>query len=169
VTRAASVSRRTFYEQFESKEQCFLAAFDMMVAHVRDSMTEAARAVEGWEEQVSAALSSMLQFFAAEPDLARFCLIEPLRADPVVSDHYRETVTEICEALRSTRPDTPRARRLPASTEETLVGGVISLIARHLNAGETNRLVALHPQLLELVLAPYVGVEEAGRFAGHAA
>src|ERR1044072_914755 len=41
ITKAAKISRRTFYEYFEGKEDCFLAAFEMIEAHVLDSMLAA--------------------------------------------------------------------------------------------------------------------------------
>ena len=42
ITKAASVSRRTFYEHFADKEACFLAAYEMVADHIRDSMKVAA-------------------------------------------------------------------------------------------------------------------------------
>ena len=46
ITKAASVSRRTFYEHFADKEACFLAAYEMVADHIRDSMQVAAEAFE---------------------------------------------------------------------------------------------------------------------------
>ena len=41
ITEAAKISRRTFYEYFEGKEDCFLAAYEMIDDHVRGSMLAA--------------------------------------------------------------------------------------------------------------------------------
>src|SRR5919106_835070 len=80
ITKAASVSRRTFYEHFSDKEACFLAAYEMVAAHIRESMQVAAEAFDEWSQQVRAALATMLRFLAGEPELARLCMIEPVAA-----------------------------------------------------------------------------------------
>jgi AcrR family transcriptional regulator len=77
ITKAASVSRRTFYEHFADKEACFLAAYDMVADHIRASMRAAAESFSDWPQQVRAALATMLRFLAAEPELARLCMVAP--------------------------------------------------------------------------------------------
>src|ERR1700755_3613290 len=50
ITKAASVSRRTFYEHFADKEACFLAAYDMVADHIRASMRAAAESFGDWPQ-----------------------------------------------------------------------------------------------------------------------
>jgi hypothetical protein len=54
---------------------------------------------------------------------------------------------------------------LPEATEATLVGGIVSLIVREINAGRSAELEQLLPDLVELTLAPYLGAEEASKLA----
>lgn len=165
ITKAASVSRRTFYEHFSDKEACFLAAYVMVSDHIRDSMQVAADAFEEWPQKVRAALATMLRFLAAEPELARVCMIEPIAAGGEIAAKHRASMQGFVEILKAGRPEHSGERPLPEATEATLVGGIVSLIVREINAGRTERLEDLLPDLVELALAPYLGPEEAARLA----
>src|SRR3954453_8960226 len=78
ITKDAGVSRKTFYELFDDKEDCFLAAYDAITSLLMDSMARGLAAVadRSWEEQVSALLGEFLHFLAAEPAFARMCIVE---------------------------------------------------------------------------------------------
>jgi AcrR family transcriptional regulator len=165
ITKAASVSRRTFYEHFADKEACFLAAYEMVADHIRESMQAAAGAFEEWPQQVRAALGTMLRFLAGEPDLARVCMIEPIAAGGEIAARHRASMQGFVEILKAGRPEHSGQRPLPEATEATLVGGIVSLIVREINAGRTEQLEQLLPDLVELALAPYLGADEASRLA----
>jgi AcrR family transcriptional regulator len=165
ITKAAAVSRRTFYEHFADKEACFLAAYEMVADHIRDSMQVAAEAFEEWPQKVRAALGTMLSFLAGEPDLARVCMIEPVAAGGEIAARHRASMQGFVEILKAGRPEHSGERPLPEATEATLVGGIVSLIVREINAGRTEQLEDLLPDLVELTLAPYLGGEEASRLA----
>ncbi len=165
ITKAASVSRRTFYEHFADKEACFLAAYEMVAEHIRTSMRAAAQSFGEWPQQVRAALATMLRFLAAEPELARLCMVEPVAAGGEIAARYRATMQDFVAILKAGRPEHGGSRPLPEATEETLVGGVVSLIVREISAGRTEQLEQLLPDLVELILAPYLGVEQAEKLA----
>ncbi|HET6997285.1 MAG TPA: TetR/AcrR family transcriptional regulator [Solirubrobacterales bacterium] len=165
ITKAASVSRRTFYEHFADKEACFLAAYEMVADHIRESMQVAAEAFEDWPQKVRAALATMLRFLAGEPELARVCMIEPTAAGGEIAAKHRQSMQGFVEILKAGRPEHSGERPLPEATEATLVGGIVSLIVREINAGRTEQLEDLLPDLVELTLAPYLGAEEAARLA----
>jgi AcrR family transcriptional regulator len=165
ITKAASVSRRTFYEHFSDKEACFLAAYEMVADHIRDSMQVAAEAFEEWPQKVRAALGTMLKFLAGEPDLAKVCMIEPVAAGGEIAARHRASMQGFVEILKAGRPEHSGERPLPEATEATLVGGIVSLIVREINAGRTEKLEQLLPDLVELTLAPYLGGEAASRLA----
>jgi AcrR family transcriptional regulator len=169
ITKAAAVSRRTFYEHFADKEACFLAAYDLVVDHIRASMRAAAESFADWPQQVRAALATMLRFLAAEPDLARLCMIEPVAAGGEIAARHRASMQGFVEILKAGRPEHGGERPLPAATEETLVGGIVSLIVREISAGRGEELEKLLPDLVELILAPYLGSEEAERLAHNGA
>jgi AcrR family transcriptional regulator len=162
ITEAAKISRRTFYEYFASKEECFLAAFAMIDEHVRAAMLKAGDPAEPWPEQVRARLGVLLATLARDGDVARFYLVEPLAAGGELAARYRDAMQLLAEAIR---PQTGIAEMNVEVRDQALIGGVATLIARRLKAGETEQLTDLLPDLTELVLAPYLGRDEARRFA----
>src|SRR3954470_14651790 len=84
ITEYAGVSRKTFYELFTDKEDCFLAAYDAITALLMERMANGLAAVadRSWEEKVSALLGEFLRFLAAEPAFARMCIVEVLGSGP---------------------------------------------------------------------------------------
>jgi AcrR family transcriptional regulator len=161
ITKAASVSRRTFYEHFAGKEACFLAAYGMVAGHIRASMRAAAEPFGDWPQQLRAALATMLRFFASEPELARLCMVEPAAAGGEVAARHRAAMQDFVATLKAGRPEHNGERPLPEASEEILVGGIASLVVREISAGRTAGLEQLLPDLVELILAPYLGNEEA--------
>jgi len=169
IVKAASVSSRAFYELFESKEECFLEAFDVVVAHLEDLVVEAARPEPDWPHKVIAALRAALGFFTTEPDLARLCLIEPVTATPLTATRFRDVVVKKSRALKPGRQESAEAAELPDSTEDSLLGGLIALVSRSILAGKAEALQALLPDLVDFVLSPYLGPERARELVAAAA
>jgi len=168
VVRHARVSRRVFYANFEGREECFLAAFEVVAGHLRELLAEAAAGEDGWPRQAVAALRAALAFLASEPDLARLCLLETRAAGPAVTARFNEAVAELAPPLARGRAERPEGARLPASTEDSTLGALVSLAQRKVAAGEAERLAELLPDCAELTLLPYLGPAEAARLA-HAA
>jgi AcrR family transcriptional regulator len=165
VTKAAKVSRRVFYENFDGKEECFLAAFDVVAAHVRELVAAAVEAAPAWPHQAIAAAREVLAFLAAEPDLARLCLVESQSAGPRVAARFHDAVRELVPALERGREERSRERPLPPTTEDSTVGALVSLATRKVAAGEAGALEDLLPDFCEFVLSPYLGAEQARRLA----
>ena len=167
ITRHAAVSRRTFYEHFEGKDECFVAAFDTVTEQLRERVGEAYDAEDEWPAATRDALDAMLTFLAAEPNLARLAMVEAMVAGPVVVERYDAAVQTFLPYLQAGRKGRSKAvlKRLSDSTEEALIGGMVSLISRRIVAGQTEDLESLLPDLTEFTLAPYVGNDEAAQFA----
>ena len=166
ITAAAKISRRTFYEYFEGKEDCFAAAYEMIEAHVLDSMLAAPGSGEEWPERVRARLAALLSVLARDSAVARCFLIEPLAAGGEIAARYREAMQLLAGTLR---PEPPPSELDMEVRDQALVGGIATLIVRRLNSGGTRRLPELLPDLTELALAPYLGRAEAKRQASAAA
>src|SRR5690606_16342885 len=106
-TRHAAVSRRTFYEHFASKDECFVAAYDAVMEELRERIDEAYEEQEEWPQAISAGIGAMLRFLASEPNLARLCMVESLVAGPVVVERYDAAIRSLVpyfEAGREGRP-----------------------------------------------------------------
>jgi len=167
ITRHAAVSRRTFYEHFSSKDECFVAAYDTVMEELRGRVSAAFEGAEDWPHAVKAGIGAMLEFLAAEPNLARLCMVEALVAGPVVVERYDAAIQSFVPYFQSGREGRPPEvlARLSPTTEEALVGGMVSLISRRIIAGKAEELEELLPDLVEFTLTPYVGSAEAAKLA----
>lgn len=165
VVKFASVSTRDFYEIFDSKEDCFLAAFDAVLDHLAELIASSAAAEPDWPHQVIAALRAALEFFAAEPDLARLCLLESVSATPTIAIRFREAVLAGVPALARGRSELADPDSLLPETESSIIGGAVSLATRSIIAGETEKLTDLLPDLTDFTLSPYLGAERAAELA----
>jgi AcrR family transcriptional regulator len=165
VVKLASVSTRDFYQHFEGKEECFLAAFDAVRDHLEELTVVAIADQPDWPHQVIAALRAALEFFAAEPDLARLCLVDPVSATPTIAIRFREAVLACVPALACGRAEMRDGDSLAPSTEDSLLGGIVFSTARYILAGGTENLPVLLPDLVEFTLSPYLGAERASELA----
>jgi AcrR family transcriptional regulator len=169
ICAAASVSRRTFYAYFSSKEECFFTTYDTIVGHLMAATEGAVEGEEEWTAKVRAKLRAGLEFFAANPDLARFCFAVPQQAGEEVAARSRVVTEQVLAYLCEGMPPPPATRTPPEAVTASLAGGMTALVLRKVNRGEGERLPELLPDLVELFLAPYLGRPDAGEAAQSAA
>ena len=155
IVKRAGVARKTLYDNFEGKEEVFLAAFDAARDEVLRRVEEAgADRDEDWQDRVEAGLAAFLGFVAEQPTLARMCMIEALSATPATTKRYEDSLEAFVEL---TRQALPRDERLPDTIAETLVGGVAWIVYQQIRRGEAERAEDLLPELTEFMMAPYLG------------
>jgi AcrR family transcriptional regulator len=155
IVKRAGVARKTLYDNFEGKEEVFLAAFDAARDEVLRRVEEAgADPEEDWQDRVEAGLAAFLGFVAEQPTLARMCMIEALSATPATTQRYEDSLETFVGLSRQTLP---RDERLPDTIAETLVGGVAWIVYQQIRRGEAERAEDLLPELTEFMMAPYLG------------
>jgi AcrR family transcriptional regulator len=164
IVKRAGVARNTFYENFASKEECFLAASDHAGQQAMQRVVEAIRqSPPDWPTQVRDGIGAFLSYAASESALARVFIVESLSAGPRASENYERTVRVVVSLFRHGRPVSPHGAELPETLEETLVGGIFWIVYQRIVSGSAADLEALLPELVEFALAPYVGVDAAKR------
>jgi AcrR family transcriptional regulator len=163
IGKRAGVSKSDFYKHFESKDNCFLAAYDDSVAGIRERTVAGCKAGEAWTARVLAALGALLDCLSGEPAQARLVFVEGLRAGRGVYDRYQEALQSFVPYLRDGAPAPPGETPPPAATDEAVIGGIASLLSRRIAAEETERLAEFLPEIAEFALTPYVGAAEARR------
>lgn len=154
IVRRAGVARKTLYDNFEGKEEVFLAAFDGARDEVLRRVSESAEAEDDWQGRVEAGLAAFLAYVAEQPTLARMCMIEALSATPAATKRYEDTLDTFVDMARRALP---RDERLPDTIAETLVGGVAWIVYQQIRRGEAERAEDLLPELTEFMMAPYLG------------
>lgn len=155
IVKRAGVARKTLYDNFEGKEEVFLAAFDAGRDEVLRRVKEGGADPDAeWQERIEGGLAAFLGFVAEQPTLARMCMIEALSATPTTTKRYEDALDAFVELTRQTLPQDDR---LPDTIAETLVGGVAWIIYQQIRRGEAERAEDLLPELTEFMMAPYVG------------
>lgn len=162
IVKEAGVSSVTFYELFEGKEECFLAALERAVD---EGAAELARAAEGdpaaggfsWSEEVATGLRALTGLIAARPERARMVLVEAQTGGPELSRRFGAALDRVAAKLREGRALPTAPADLPATHEEATAGSLAWLLREKLETGDPEELEKLYPELIDIALAPYLG------------
>ncbi len=148
VLQASGISRRTFYEQFADKEDCFLAAYDTIVSICTERMVAAYHAGDAWDDGIARAYAALLETLAAEPDLAHLGVVDVLAAGPAAVARREATLRRFARFIDFTRERTEPAVAPPRLVGQAIVGGIHELVYSHVARGEFARLPELSDELL---------------------
>jgi TetR/AcrR family transcriptional regulator len=165
VISTAGVSRTTFYEQFENKQQAVLAAHDVVFERYLAALLRACNGEQEWPLKIKASIATTVAFAMEEPEQAQLLALDSLAGDAEVASRVLASTDHLAGLLSAGRQYNPRGAELPALTEKALVGAVSAIVAGRLMNGEPESLPELEPQIVELILIPYLGAEEASRVA----
>lgn len=165
IVRRAGIARNTFYENFRSKEDCFLAAQEYAMSTALQRVVEAAGRLEAWPQRVRAGLTAFLQYVAEEPALARTCMVEALAAGPAAVRYYEESQQAFVSLFQLGRDVSPHGSELPETLEEAIIGGVFWIVYQRLAVAPAGDISGLLPELVEFALTPYLGGEAAREIA----
>jgi AcrR family transcriptional regulator len=165
VVRGAGVSKKTFYEHFADKEDCFLAAYEAAGEELFRRVLEAHGTSDDWMERTRAGIAAYLRWLAAEPALARVFLIEVAAAGPRAAQ-ARERLRDRYAVLMRDRQEEARAdiSSLPVLPDEVFhaaVAAVDELVVRHIRESSAESLPELEPILLYLQVALLAGPQVA--------
>jgi AcrR family transcriptional regulator len=170
VIERAGVSRKTFYEQFSNKDDCFLAAYDASVDDLLARIDEELEALApDWLEAHRAAVNAYLEALAASPGFARAFLTEVLGAGPdalsrraAVQDRF---AAQLRDVHRRARADIPAIPEVPPHTFLAAVGAVNELVTAHVLEHGAQTLPELADAILDVQLALLVGRQMAAELA----
>ncbi len=164
VTSRAKVSRKTFYEAFADREDCFLALLEDAVSEVSTLAQEAYERQSCWREGIRSALAEMLAAMQGDPRLSRLLLVESLGAGGRVSQRRAQALEQLANIIDQGRLVTTKAAHEPLRlTAEAVVGGVFAVLhARVLEAREEPLTDLLGP-LMSTIVLPYLGADAASQ------
>jgi AcrR family transcriptional regulator len=161
IIARARVSRKTFYDVFFDREDCFLAAFDQAVDQARELAGTVYERESGWRDGMRSALARLLRLMEEEPALARLCMIEALAAGDRVLERRAEVLEELVDVVDGGRVLTSATRQPPQVTAEGVVGAVFAVLhARLLDRGNEPLTELLGP-LMSMIVLPYLGTRAA--------
>jgi AcrR family transcriptional regulator/DNA-binding MarR family transcriptional regulator len=162
VVERAGVSRRTFYELFEDREDCLLAAIDAAITRARWYVSTEYDPTVGWAERIRCALTAALRFFEHEPAFGSLLIVESAGAGGKARGMRDTTFASLVAAVDEGDEGSGNASS-GMLTAEGVVGGVASVIYGRLVSGERKRLVELVNPLMSMIVLPYLGPAAARR------
>ncbi len=158
VVWRAGVSRKTFYELFGSKDDCFTAAYEQRLQALLQLAFDAFETQSEWVDKLRAAVTALLGALSREPHTARLCFVEAMAAGEDVSRRRDESMRAFAALF-----DAPGAP--PGSLGDTLRGGRVGELSetlrREIVAGRGERLPELVPALMYALVLPFVGPDAA--------
>ena len=160
IVRGAGVSKKTFYEHFDDKLGCFLAAYEAASDELYDHVRAAQDSADDWIGRTQAGIHAYLRWLAAEPALARVFLIEIAAAGPdalACRERLRDRYAERMRALHD------QSVGVPDEIFHAVVAAADDLVVRRLRDGSDLR--ELEPILVRLQVAQLAGPEAAAKLA----
>jgi AcrR family transcriptional regulator len=159
ILEEAGVGRETFYELFENKKECLLAARSILVDDLDATISEAYEKPGPWPERVRKALAAMLEWFAADPAAARVVCIELAAVGVASRGLFRADFTRFTN-LMDDGLDDGSVSGLPQVTG-LAVGAAVARVYEEVVRDRTVQLPRLLPELTYELLVPFVGEEAA--------
>ncbi len=177
VVERAGVSRRTFYDLFEDREDCFLGAFDDATARATRHVLDAYEPKAKWVERTRTALIALLRFLEVERGAGLLLVVGSLGAGHRALERRRRGIAQITTLIDQGRNETKTGTELPPLTAEGITGGVLSILHSRLIdpspstpivdpcvvPGEDGSLLGLTGPLMSMIVLPYLGPAAARR------
>jgi AcrR family transcriptional regulator len=168
IVAAARIGVGTFYGLFGGKEECFLAAYERVLADMQEAIVAEIPPESPFSEQVCVALRALLVQIASQPLQARIALVEVQTAGPKALARYQQTIDALIPVLARARDESPFAGELPSRLEEAVIGGLLWYLQQRLQQSELKDPEDHLADVLEIVLEPYLGPEATARLAAGA-
>ncbi|MBL1075275.1 TetR/AcrR family transcriptional regulator [Nocardia sp. 2] len=165
IVARANVSRRTFYQMFKDRDECFTGAFeaavDMIIGYLDASIRDVPQ--DDWRALLRTTLTEYLNRLADNAECAHALHIEALAAGPVVAEQRRRMKTLLAQrmqgAFRIGRGTGEVPADIPAEIFEALIGAIDDRIRDCMQTSGPQALPKLAPQLYQISVALF-GIPE---------
>ncbi len=163
----AGVGRESFYELFDDKLDCMLAAHKVLLDNLVERVREVYLTEGPWPQRVKSALKMALEWLASDPDVPRFLLIEistigpPFR--PIFQAEYARFVKLFDEGRDERAPDPELS-----GASNLAIGAAWAKIYEEVVRGRGAELPHLLPEITYGLLVPFLGEDEAQAVASAA-
>jgi AcrR family transcriptional regulator/DNA-binding MarR family transcriptional regulator len=163
VVARSGVSRRTFYELFEDREGCFLAAFDEAVRRVAAVVVPVYEEPGAWQAKIRAALTVLLELLDRDAGVGRLLVVETLGAGPRALERRQNVLAQIFKVVDRGRAQAKKGHGPPPLAAEGVVGAVLSILHTRMVASpragteDSPPLVELTNALTSMIVLPYLG------------
>jgi AcrR family transcriptional regulator len=163
VVARSGVSRRTFYELFEDREDCLLASIDEALEQAARRLASACESQRRWRDRMRAGLLALLAFLDDEPRRGRLLVVETLAVGGMALERRRRVLERLIAAVDAGRREARQGSPAPPLAAEGVVGAVLAVIHARMLEGERRSFVELANPLMSMIVLPYLGAVAARR------
>ncbi len=163
IVGRARVSRKTFYEVFTDRAECFLAAFEYALAQAIPAATEAYAREDTWRDGVRSALALLLEAMDDHPRLARLVVVDSLAAGPKLLQRRVELLAQFAKIVDEGRSVSDTASQPPNLTAEGVVGAISMVLYKRLLDRSEEPMTELLAPMMSMIVLPYLGAEAASQ------
>jgi AcrR family transcriptional regulator len=163
VVERSGVSRRTFYEHFSDREDCFLAAFEQALAYASERVLGAYGSESGWRERVRAGLIALLGFLDEEPVVGRLLVCESAGGGPATLERRGRVLAQLRSTIQEGSSEARMGFASSPLAAEGILGGVLAVIQARIAGEPHTPLVELTNPLMSMIVLPYLGPAAARR------
>jgi AcrR family transcriptional regulator/DNA-binding MarR family transcriptional regulator len=164
IVERSGVSRRTFYELFDDREDCMLAAFDSASAKAGKAIIPAYQSparTRPWHERIRAALQAALAFLDQEPRLGYLCVVGSLAAGPRLLQRRAQLSETLVNTLHGGRRESQATRPPDRLVAEGILGAVLAIVGDRMQSHDSKPLLNLTNSLMAMIVLPYLGAQAA--------
>lgn len=154
----AGVSKSTFYEHFESKEDCFLVAFDQVVAEFTEQVEQAYNGAGDMRGRLVAALGRFMDLVVERPEAAAFATVDSLTLGTAGIAHRERAWQAFEQMARQYFLNAPSKEEVSDLAVRAIIAGITGVVYRRLRSGSAKELPALVEPLIDWALS-YQGPE----------
>jgi AcrR family transcriptional regulator len=154
ITERSGISRRTFYGLFRDREDCFLAAFEQILAEARELVARAYSSQRGWRSGMRAAVLELLALIDEHPGAAKLCIVDALAAGQTVLERRAHVLDEVSRTID--RASAPNGRRENRAMASAAVAGIAAMLHTYL-VSEAYSPANLYGTLTAMIVLPYRG------------
>ena len=147
VISRAGVSRKTFYEHFDNKQDCLLSTFDLVANEGMRRVETAYRDAEGWPGRVEAAIRALFGSAIENPGALRLSLLEMAAVGPVAIERRERSIERYENFIRDALELAPGEGTVADMALKAVVGGLNRVLYRRVLSGDPSELIALVPEL----------------------
>jgi AcrR family transcriptional regulator len=159
IAREAGMSKATFYEHFDNKEDCILALFDTATEALLSAIAQADTGETGERidphTRYREAVVAFLEVLAANPDYAQTLLVEIIGAGPRAMERRDRVLAGFAAYIDQRNAEDAAAGLVPrlASPHDAfaIVGAVVELASRQIRNSEPSDVRELTPVVERLI------------------
>lgn len=160
ILEEAGVGRESFYELFDDKRDCILAAHSTLIDHLEATVKAVYDEPGPWAGRVRKSVAAMLDWFAADPAAARVTVVELAAIGAVSRERFQEDFRRFTKLLEDGRDETEPGPDRPQASE-LAIGAGFARVYEEVVSGRAKELPKLLPELTYELLVPFIGEEAA--------